>query len=178
MGRCVLKIFSFFSSRLMFRGILITKWYIQCSDKVKLQGNSRCYLLKVEKEDLPEMLSLLKIGLGISFSCDLLPWWLVTYAFSRWPHLSGLGRHGRYWAYRPATHNGSADHFCWWSEGRRHRPVQTNVRDKWRTLWCSRRDEFGFVPRFRLPDSFHSGRCSKDWQLYKRYVPTILTTTE
>jgi hypothetical protein len=53
---------------------LITKQrYAQCSDEVKLQGDSRYYHLEVE-EDLPEMLLLLKIGLEISSSCDLLPW--------------------------------------------------------------------------------------------------------
>ena len=65
----------FFSSRLVFGGVLITKQrYDQCSDEVRSQGGTRCYLLKVEKGDLPEMLPLLKIGLGISSSCDLLPW--------------------------------------------------------------------------------------------------------
>ena len=135
---CALEIF--FSSRLVFGGILIAKWrYIYYSDERKNHKRFRIsYLLKEEREDLPshlfEML-LMKIGLGSSSSCELSLWCRTTYVFSQWPHLSELERHSRYWVYRLAKHSWSADHFYWWLEDRCHRPVQIIVRRyKWRTL--------------------------------------------
>ena len=98
------------------------------------------YLLKEEREDLLNYLSemllllLLKIGLGTSSSCDLLPWW-VTSVFSQWPCLSEMGHHCRYLVYRLAEHSGSAGHFCWWLGDECHHPVQIILRRyKWRTL--------------------------------------------
>ena len=80
-----------FSSRLVFRNILIIELgYDQHSDKVKT-WDSGFYLLKKRKEGRSEclfgVLLLLKIGLEISFSYGLSPWCKIPYVFSQWPHL-------------------------------------------------------------------------------------------
>ena len=131
MGRCVLKIF-FFSSRLMLREILITKRrYIQCSDKMKSQGDSKFYLLKKKKEGWPErlfgvlLLLLQKIGLEISFSYELSTWCKILCVFSQWPHLSELEHHSQYLVYRLARRSWSAAHSCWLLEDSDHDPVKS-----------------------------------------------------
>jgi len=96
----------FFSSRLVLRNILIIKQGCdQHSDKLKTWG-SGFYLLKKKREGrsecLFEVLLLLKIGLEISFSCELSPWYKIPYIFSQWPHLSELEHHNRYLAYQLA----------------------------------------------------------------------------
>ena len=96
----------FFSSRLVFRDILIIKQGCdQHSDKVKTWG-SGFYLLKKRREGRLEclfgVLLLLKIGLEISFSYELSPWYKVPYVFSQLPHLSELEHHSRYLVYRLA----------------------------------------------------------------------------
>ena len=77
----------FFSSRLVFRNILIIKsGYDQHSDKVKT-WDSGFYLLKKRREGRSEclfgVLLLLKIGLEISFSYGLSPWYKIPYVFSQ-----------------------------------------------------------------------------------------------
>ena len=140
------------------------------------------YLLRRRKGGLPnylsEMLLLLKIGLGISSSCELSLWCGTTYIFSQWPHLSELEHHGRYWVYWLAEHSWSADHFCWWLEDQCHRPIQRIVRCKWRTLKWSIRNGFGFVPRYRLLDNSHSERGSRGWQPCRICALAIRTTIE
>ena len=96
----------FFSSRLVFRDILIIKQGCnQHSDKVKTWG-SGFYLLKKRREGRSEclfgVLLLLKIGLAIYFSYELSPWYKIPYIFSQWPHLSELEHHSRYLVYRLA----------------------------------------------------------------------------
>ena len=96
----------FFSSKLVFRGILIIKQGCDHhSDKVKTWG-SGFYLLKKRREGRSEclfgVLLLLKIDLEISFSYELSPWYKIPYVFSQWPHLSELEHHSRYLAYRLA----------------------------------------------------------------------------
>ena len=76
----------FFSSRLVFRDILIIKQGCdQHSDKVKTWC-SGFYLLKKRREGRSEclfgVLLLLKIGLEISFSYELSPWYKIPYFFS------------------------------------------------------------------------------------------------
>ena len=98
----------FFSSKLVFKDILIIKQGCdQHSDKVKTWG-SGFYLLKKRREARSECLFgvlLLKIGLEISFSYELSPWYKIPCVFSQWPHLSELERHSRYLAYRLARHS-------------------------------------------------------------------------
>ena len=110
--RCFLRIFFFFG--LVFRDILIIKQGCdQHSDKVKTWG-SDFYLLKKRREGRSEclfgVLLLLKIGLEISFSYGLSPWYKIPYVFSQWPHLSELEHHSRYLAYRLAERSWSAVH--------------------------------------------------------------------
>ena len=127
MRGCIMRVF--FSSRLVFRDILIIKQgYDQHSDKVKTWG-SDFYLLKKRREGRSEclfgVLLLLKIGLEISFSYELSPWCKILCVFSQWPHLSELEHHSRYSVYRLARRNWLAAHSCWLLEDSDHHPVKS-----------------------------------------------------
>ena len=176
MGRCTI----FFSSRLVFRDILIMKQRCdQHLDKVKTWG-SGFYLLKKRREGRSEclfgVLPLLKIGLEISFSYELSPWCKILWVFSQWPHLSELEHHSRYSVYRLARRSWSAAHSCWLLEDSDHHPAKSrsqrlqvkDVKMFWEVIWL--------VPHSRLIGNCYPESCNIDWPICRIYALAIQTT--
>jgi len=143
-------------------------------------AGSAFYLLKKRKEGRSKclfgILLLMKIGLEISFSYELSPWYKVPCVFSQWPRLSELERHSRYLAYRLARHNWSADRFSWSLEDHYYYPVRMDVRYKYRILRYSMGNRVGFVPHYQLRDNFRSRPCNTNWPICRGYALAIQTT--
>ena len=170
----------FFSSRLVFRDILIIKQGCeQHSDKVQTWC-SGFYLLKKRREGRSEclfgVLVLLKIGLEIYFSYGLSRWYKMPYVFSQWPHLSELEHHSRYLAYRLAERSWSAAHSYWLLEDSDHYPAKSrnqrlqmkDVKMFWEIIWI--------IPHSRLIGNCCPGPCNMDWLICRRYALAIQTT--